>query len=309
MNMGQFSIIVPVLGDHREFESTLASVLRYLPDRSEVLVPCAQDYSDPFGIGTEVSLLRLPDRDRDPLVHYWRAGLTATRFPLVAWFLPGIELHQGWERPVLAGFRDPGVAVVSPRLVAGDINTTANGTSGIRILKSLRSKVVRVRNGQSAAVDGPTAWAGIYRNEALSWIDVDNTGLSDSTLGLELALSLRTLGYRCQFQSDCVLGCTPSMMEDAPASSVDEQNLERIQNRFVQDQNSGPGARILRDLLTFRWSACLGKFAARRFAEADSQYRESLEKSCAARSRLEKAASLPLPSAVASSQTAARRAA
>ena len=209
--MQRFSIIVPVYGNARLFDDTLASVLRYRPSNSQVLVVHDEAYQDSYGLDGEVEFVAT--EHRDSLAGFLNCGLSLATGEFVALIRPGVELDEGWDESVENAFDDDRVASVTPiittparpeTMVAAGV---AKGVGFHRKVIGLKTKIAqrtirRVFNSKSI---GPTSWAAFYRREALNQIGTLDERLDSHFVDLDLALSLRSLGYRNEFCPDCVV--------------------------------------------------------------------------------------------------------
>lgn len=294
--MRQYSIIVPVLGDHGGFEQTLASVLRYLPPAAQVLVPCGEGYSDPFGISREVELVPTRCDEARPLLDFWRAALPQARHELVGLFLPGIELANNWHLGVSDAFASASTAAVAPRLerAAGKParGRIESGICGLRVDSGFSPVIVSIRGRRTAGIDGPTRFAGVFRNEALGWLDSAGLGLSDSTLDLELALALRSVGYRAVGLSDWVVPCESRVIDSLCCNPAGGTVRERIVRRHASSGSAGLLSRCARDLFAGRLNDCWSRPAAGHYRVEDEKFLRGLQKAAADRARLQIPASI-----------------
>lgn len=113
--MPRLSIVIPVLGDPQQFESTLVSVLENRPEDSQIVLVLNRPYDDPYQLEGEVEFVRLPQKAgwTDELNAAW----TICRAEIVAVLACGTEVMPGWAESALAAFDDPRVASAAPLIV------------------------------------------------------------------------------------------------------------------------------------------------------------------------------------------------
>ena len=113
--MPRLSIVIPVLGDPQQFESTLVSVLENRPEDSQIVLALNRPYDDPYQLEGEVEFVRLPQKAgwADELNAAW----AICRAEIVAVLACGTEVTPGWTEPALAAFDDPRVASAAPLIV------------------------------------------------------------------------------------------------------------------------------------------------------------------------------------------------
>jgi hypothetical protein len=197
-----------MLGDAQVLEQGLVSVLENRPGDCEIVVPCCDDYSDPYQLEGEVRFVSAPRHDG------WLAavncGVEACRAPLVHVLSPGLSVTDGWTEPALLHFRDPAVAAVAPlvvdaarpqRTVAAGLAYSAGGRR--RCLK----KLPRLRQLAASSIDclGPTWLAGFFRREAWAQLGGLSPLVGDEFADIDLALRLRAAGLRAVLESRSVL--------------------------------------------------------------------------------------------------------
>jgi hypothetical protein len=203
----RLSILIPCLGDCREFENTLASVLQNRPDDCEILVAHVQDYHDPYHLRGEVCFLPVPEARS--LVALLNAGFEAARSGIIHVLQCGMEVEEHWTEQAVEQLGDPQVASVAPLLV--DVQTGSRLISaGLSYSRWGRRQAVAA--GKSLAsyrpnadeLLGPTLAAGFYRR---SWWRIarwDDT-FGDAFADVHYGLTLRALGGQTLLATDCVI--------------------------------------------------------------------------------------------------------
>lgn len=113
--MPRLSIVIPVLGDPQQFESTLVSVLENRPEDCQIVLALNRPYDDPYQLEGEVEFVRLSHKAgwADELNAAW----AVCRAELVAVLSCGAEVTPGWTEAALAAFSDPLVASAAPLIV------------------------------------------------------------------------------------------------------------------------------------------------------------------------------------------------
>ena len=213
--MHRFSIIVPMQGDQRLFDDTLASVLRYRADNCQIIVVHGGNYADQYGLEDEVKFVaadRFSNNQRTGkqlLSHFLDCGVQNSNGKLIACLRPGIELAEGWDKPIVEAFEDKKVGSVSPIIVTPD-NPDTIVVAGVKSSTGFRRKLVgsgsKISPRSLKRVDsiGPASWAAFYRASAILQVGDLNSQLDDLYVDLDTALSLKTLGYRHVLSDKCI---------------------------------------------------------------------------------------------------------
>lgn len=263
--MARCSIVVPLLGKNSSFEETLASVLRYRPDNTQVIVPHRGPYQDSYGLGKEVEFVEAKSQSRseDGLIEMFNAGVKAARGKWIAFLRPGVQLTEKWDEPVEAGFASADVASVTPIIVsASDPNRII--TAGVQVgagfargLVGVDQELAKKKRGLIAA--GPTAWGAFYRRSLLVSLDECDVHLGSNYFDLDLALSFSSLDFGNVCAQNCVLTCSEAESKELleEASSQNGCSAGRAMIRFAglvstKAPPSMVGA-LLRDLFSGPW--------------------------------------------------------
>lgn len=206
--MQRFSIIVPVIGDSQKLDDTLASVLRYRPENSQILVVHDGTYDDPYGLDGEVELVTTSRQSQ--LIRLFNCGLGKATGELIALVRPGVQLDEHWNQDAETVFENPKVGCASPLLVKSNAPNTlvsAGVTNGFGFQRKLvgNQKQMSSRNLRKLKAKGPTSHAGFYRRSALDQLGAVDEQLDASYLDLELALGLASLGYQNAVCGHCTV--------------------------------------------------------------------------------------------------------
>lgn len=261
--MACFSIIVPVSGKNSSFEETLASVLRYRPENSQVIVAHCHEYDDPYGLGREVDFVQIrPARDGDPLIAMFNAGVKTARGTLIGFLRPGVQLTENWETAIEQIFVNPEIAAVSPALVSLT-NSRRLIAAGIEAGSGFRRQLVGVnisRNSKDCAQLlplGPTSWAAFYRKSYLVSLDDCDETLGSNYFDLDLALSFAALKFKCEFAAACQLTCENAQEIFESAELPHGCAAQRAVTRFASFCSPAPPISmikvLMKDLLAWPW--------------------------------------------------------
>ena len=232
--MYRFSIIIPVLGDRRLFDDTLASVLRYRSQSCEVIVVHDGTYEDPYGLDGEVKFIS--NQRRANLIRFFNFGIDQSSGELIALIRPGIELDEGWHSEIEESFEDQNIGSVAPIIVTTsepDTIVAAGVTKRFgfnRDVEGASQKIAR-RTLDRIAPLGPTSWAAFYRRSALEMIETIGEELDACYLDLDLALSLKTLGFETRVCDHCVVSIERPKLIEKELASPHGQSAQRAYTR------------------------------------------------------------------------------
>lgn len=274
------TIILPFQAEIQPFEDTLASVLRYLPAQTQVVVVHDGSYQNPHDLD-EVDFV--VSAAHATLGEQLGTALRVAEAPLIGVVRPGIEMDENWHESIFDAFEDRQVASVSPAIV--DVHKPNRlVVSGVEASKSLMRKLngVNVRLGRKAAKLrplGPTSWAAFYRRSVLDQLGTPDGQLESLYLDLDLALGVRQLGLRCEFLQDCVFTADDPSIVLQEAAQPHGCASARAKTRFGQ-RTSTFGESLVELLASpFKpWYVkhVLGKFSARSMRDIDQAYRRRL---------------------------------
>lgn len=222
--MPQMTIVVPLMDQVDDFETTLASVLRYLQPGQQILVAHQGQYEDPHQIFDEVDELVVSGRVHSMLDVVAQAA-SAARSPWVVWIAPGIELAAGWDQEFLQHLQArPDVGSFSPKIAslsaAEGLDDRQQGDEALPHDGStqplLASCVIHTQGCHPSYVEdvlgeqwcdrdlhgltqvlGPTYWAGACRRQLLEdWYrEAKGCRFSNGYAELSLGLALKDQGW------------------------------------------------------------------------------------------------------------------
>lgn len=201
--MAELAIILPALGDIAGLEETLVSVLTYRPPSAEVVVVLNGAYDDPYGLAGEVQFVEAPGGAG--FAESVSAGLAVTQAAVVHLLCCGAEVTDGWCQTPLSTLRTSEAGCVAPVVVDRDDpqRVLSAGIAGdvLGRRRELCSGKTLLEVCQSPARPwGGSRLAGFYRRDVLEHlVTAWDTTVGDAWADVELALGLRRLGARCQF--------------------------------------------------------------------------------------------------------------
>jgi len=292
-----YSVIVPVVGQPSALDDTLASILRDLPQGSEVILVHDGTFEDNYNIGEELTLV---DAGTKRLSSQFTAAYKKSSGDVIALVRPGIQLPEGWGEVVKERFSNPSVASAAP-IIAARSKTDQIVAAGVktnyhyrRILVGQGSKIAQRVFGRLDPL-GPTSWAGFYRRSTLAMIGDLDSKLEDQYFDLDLALTLNAMGYSSTSIPECVCLVerpAPIIREAEAAHGLSAQRsiarhashesaFSRGWVSFVAELFSGivsPGL----------FQQAMGRFGASRFRRADGAFAERITEIIRRKKTLEK---------------------
>lgn len=149
--MPRLSIVIPVLGDPRQFESTLVSVLENRPEDCQILLALNRPYDDPYQLSGEVEFVRLPPEAG--WVEELNAAWARCRAEVVHVLSCGVLAASGWTEQPLAAFGDPQTVSVAP-LIVERIDPSPEVAKEELVAGTPDRAVDEVFLGQQSAADG-----------------------------------------------------------------------------------------------------------------------------------------------------------
>ena len=210
----RFSIVVPITDDDGSFDQTLASLLRDLESGTEVILVHDGTYEDPHSLAGEVKIVDAGSRRISTMLHH---GVSEATREFVAVVRPGIELPENWQTVIEPKFADEKVASVAPIIVSGpepDCIVTAGLRTNYgfqRILEGDGEKTAKRVFARLRPV-GPTQWAAFYRRSTLELAGNFDASIDDQFVDLDVAVTLKNLGYRCELVTNCVAKISRPML-------------------------------------------------------------------------------------------------
>ena len=281
-----YSVIVPVVGQPTALDDTLASILRDIPDGSEVILVHDGTFEDSYNICEELTLV---DAGTRRLSSQFAAAFEQSSGDVIALVRPGVELPEGWGGIVNDKFSDPSVASAVP-IITGQAKPDQIVTAGVETNYHYRRMLV----GQGSTLAqrvfgrlnplGPTSWAGFYRRSTLAMIGDLDSKLEDQYLDLDLALTLNAMGYSSTSMPQCVCLVERPAMIVREAETAHGQSAQRSIAR-----HAGHESAFSRGLFSFvaelfsgilspgLFQQAMGRFGASRFRSGDSAFAERID--------------------------------
>lgn len=281
----RYSVIVPVVGQPAALDDTLASILRDMPEGSEVILVHDGTFEDSYNIGEELTLV---DAGTKRLSSQFAAAFERSSGDVIAIVRPGVQLPEGWGGIVKDEFSDPAIASAVP-IITGQAKPDQIVAAGVKTNYHYRRMLV----GQGKTVAqrvfgrlnplGPTSWAGFYRRSTLAMIGNLDSKLEDQYFDLDLALTLKAMGYASTSMPDCVCLVERAATIIREAETAHGQSAQRSIARhaghesafsrgctsFVAELFSGvlsPGS----------FQQAMGRFGASRFRSVDAAFAERI---------------------------------
>ena len=253
LSVPKLSIVIPVVGDPRQLEDTLVSVLENRPANCEIFVVHNEPYEDPYDLGDEV-LFVAAERGAS-LADCLNQGLSASRASIVHVLACGATVRPCWTDAALRHFSDPEVAAV-----------VVSGSAGLAIVSAgleIRAEgtALRLGQGQDPAdatmgqrhLWGPDFLAGFYRRSALKAVHGFSSWADPVTTAIDAALALRHAGLRCELEPECLVHLDAPAVCD-PSSFAQGRDAERLFWRWASAQG---WARSLSAHTAMLWGQCV----------------------------------------------------
>ncbi len=274
--MSSLTIIVPRVGADVDFETTLASVLRYRLPHHQVIAVQGPDQTDTYGLGDEVEFLSGPIAPA--LGSCLNAALPAVRGEVVHILRPGVEVFNHWFAHGIRQLRHPAIGCVAVPVAGRD----GQQIFSCGIAPTCRMIPRHQRTFQQRPA-GPGCWAGFYRRTLLECLSPLDEHLSDAFFGLDIALSMAGLGFQCGVVEDRAVtvrdtGC----LELRPSATIGRDG-QRMRQRHLDPHGVTPGQRIaaaweiVRSLVQpDHWAQLAGRFSARHWQANDRGFCQRL---------------------------------
>ena len=200
------SILIPILKNHADFELTLASVLKWRPDQSHVIVTHDGFYHDPYDLSDEVEFrkLRFVNWSR------WFANLLPMiDSDFVCTIQPGFEVNERWVELISKHFTSRSVVSVAPTISAE--NADIRG-----LTKHWNGQPKLCIAGAHRAIDSASRFAGWWRTDFLQQIVPKLAASHSNCLDLELGLLAKSLKLQTAVVNEPTIYC--------PSTTVQLQN-------------------------------------------------------------------------------------
>jgi hypothetical protein len=196
----RLSIVIPVLGNPKQLDDTLISVLENRPSDCEVIVVHNRPYGDPYHLADEVQFLSAPRKAG--FMECVNLGLAVCHAPILHVLTCGVEVQPGWSEAALRHFGDSEIAGVASlvvdrddarRVLSAGLNYCTEGVVQ-RVGQDDSPEAVAA---ESEAFRGPDPLAGFYRTSAVRDAGGFPTWTHPIFGATETAMSLRQAGFHC----------------------------------------------------------------------------------------------------------------
>jgi hypothetical protein len=197
--MPRLSVVVPLsASDTASFDDTVASILRNLPDRCQLIVTHDGTYQDPHHLRS-IGVQLVQVRGARSYAELCVAALSHCTAPVMHWLRPGVTVDEGWCESAVEQFDNRNVASVTPLIVAERYPDRILA-AGIQCGPGYRVRLVgcgnRLEKGERLSPVGPSSWAAFYRHSCLRLVLAQIGSWASDVLDLELALSFRAAGWQ-----------------------------------------------------------------------------------------------------------------
>lgn len=293
----RYSVIVPVVGQPSALDDTLASILRDIPEGSEVILVHDGTFEDNYNIGEELTLV---DAGTKRLASQFAAAFEQSNGDVIALVRPGVQLPEGWGGIVEDNFSDPSVASAVP-IITGQATPDQIVAAGVktnyhyrRMLVGRGSKLAQRVFGRLNPL-GPTSWAGFYRRSTLAMIGDLDLKLEDQYFDLDLALTLKAMGYSSTSMPDCVCMVERPAIVIREAETAHGQSAQRSIARHASHESafSRGCASFVAELFAGiffpgLFQQAMGRLGASRFRSVDRAFAERVSEIVRRKNAIEK---------------------
>jgi hypothetical protein len=202
------SIVIPVLGELKRLEDTLASVLANRPADCQIVVVHNRPYDDPYDLKGEVDFVEVAPGSG--WVASIRAGMEASRAPIVNLLACGVEVDPDWTDAAMPHFLDAETAAVAAlvldrgcprRALSAGLRYRPSGTIR-RIGRRTVADKIAIRP-QDYLLSGPDSLCAFYRKSSLEAIGGISDRAGDSFAAVATALALNQAGFRWVYEPKC----------------------------------------------------------------------------------------------------------
>ncbi len=275
--MSSLTIIVPRIGADLDFETTLASVLRYRLPHHQVIAVQGPDQGDEFFLADEVDFLNC---SLEPTMgRCLNTALPKVTGEIVNIVLPGVEVSNHWFAHGIRQMKQPGTGCVAVPLVARSDRQEVLSCG----LVTTRRMIPRHASSARRQPVGPGCQAGFYSRQLLTKLGPQDESLSDEFFGLDIGLSLAQLGYGCAVVEDHVLTVGDAAWLNPGPSVTIGRDAQRMLQRHRRSDRSAAGdwlAAALEGITSLlhpgRLSQLAGRRAARRKQATDRGFQRHL---------------------------------
>lgn len=179
----KLAILIPIKKNLNDFETTLASILRWRPEHCQVIVTHDGSYQDPYDLSDEVEFFEMKNSD---WARWFASAVQLVDSEYVCSIQPGFEVSEGWFEQVEAQFNQESVVSVSPAFSAD--NAIVHG-----LVKSWNGQPTLSIEGSHRAIDSVTQFIGCWKTDFVKQV-VPSIVKTRGPVDLELGLIAKSLG-------------------------------------------------------------------------------------------------------------------
>ena len=205
--MSRLSIVIPLLGDSRQLDETLLSVLESRPDNCEILVVHNEPYHDPYNLSDEV---RFVEAERGTgMVECVNRGIAASRSPVIHVLTCGVEVCPGWTDAAMRHFGNPDIAAVGAVVLDRDDRRKIVSAGWAYRVEGTAYRLGRQDEPDDVTASqqdlcGPDTLAAFYRTSAIQSVGGFSAWAGATLAAIDLSLALRQAGFRCVLEPQCL---------------------------------------------------------------------------------------------------------
>ena len=181
----KLSILIPIKKNLNDFETTLASILRWQPEHCQVFVTHDGSYQDPYDLSDAVEFYEMKNSD---WTRWFGNAVQWVDSEYVCCIQPGFEVSEGWFEQIEAQFNQESVVSVSPAFSAD--NAIVHG-----LVKSWNGQPALCIEGSRRAIDSVARFVGCWKTEFVKKI-VPEISKTRGPIDLELGLIAKSLGLQ-----------------------------------------------------------------------------------------------------------------
>ena len=214
--MPRLSIIIPAPDCTIQLETTLVSALEHRPVDCELIVVHDGTYSDPYHLGDEVVFVEVPQGAG--WARCVNAGVQTCEGEIVHVLSCGVQVTAGWTDSAWKHFQDPQIGLLSPILCSAEDHSIILATGVTYGCGGSRRVCTEIGADSTAArrIFGPTRTASYIRRAALIAVGGYSEVVGDQLTDIDLALSLKAIGFRSAVASDCRVLARGVSVPDSP---------------------------------------------------------------------------------------------
>jgi GT2 family glycosyltransferase len=201
------SIVIPTHQRSDLLQSCLASVLRFAPPGTEVVVV---DDASPEGragaVAARFSGVKVLRRERrGGFAAAANAGIRASTGDIIQLLNDDAEVTENWAHPALTWFKDPAIGAVAPLVLTWPDGRQIDSAGDRYYLGGVAAKRGHGQRfgpayARPCSVFGASASSGFYRRSALEQVGLFPESFGSYFEDVDLAFRLQRAGYRAMYE-------------------------------------------------------------------------------------------------------------